>query len=125
MTCKGCGCPRDHVTPGCRTCYYRNYMRRRAAGLPTASTRPLSTAYYMKHERLWKARGKARDQMCWRHAELGIEVPATTWATIHGEDGMDPWADYVPLCNPCHYHYDREARKGQGKLTRGKWGMGS
>jgi hypothetical protein len=73
------------------------------------------------HERLWEARGKARNQICWRHAELGMIIPAESWATIHGESGMDPWADFVPLCRACHYRYDRESR--QGSARRGTWGM--
>ena len=116
--CRGCGCLLDEFTDGCRTCYYRRYMRKRAAGLPTASTRPPSTAYFRRHERMWEIRGKASTHLCWRCLEDGTSKTAEQWATIHGEDGLDPWADYVPLCVPCHAHYDRDSRSASASWRR-------
>ena len=51
--------------------------------------------------RVRKARGPAREQQCVRCPEQALD-----WATIHGETGKDPWADYVPLCRRCHIAYD-------------------
>jgi hypothetical protein len=59
-----------------------------------------------RHRRVYKTRGKARDQLCVRCAEDGVEKQAAEWATLHTEDGWDPWADYVALCKRCHGLYD-------------------
>jgi hypothetical protein len=53
-----------------------------------------------------RVRGRAADQLCARCAEDGTGKPARDWATVHGESGEDPWADYVPLCRACHIAYD-------------------
>lgn len=66
--------------------------------------------YDAKHQRVHKARGSAKKQMC--EAECG--QPAQEWATVHGTDGLDVMADYVALCISCHRWYD----DGISKLTR-------
>jgi len=58
------------------------------------------------HSRVYVARGRAADQLC-----VQCDRPAKDWATVHGEDGRDPWADYVPLCRQCHCQYDGHQRK--------------
>lgn len=58
-------------------------------------------AYRNRHRAVQKAQGKATEHVCVRCPE-----PAINWATIHGETGDDPWADYVPLCGRCHSIYD-------------------
>jgi hypothetical protein len=44
---------------------------------------------------------------------------------IHGADGYDPWADYVPLCRSCHLLYDHDARyapeKQAERIARTMW----
>ena len=64
-------------------------------------------SYDYRHDLVMWARGKARDHQCVRCAEDGTGKPAAQWATIHGETGNDPWADYVPLCCKCHTAYDK------------------
>jgi hypothetical protein len=65
--------------------------------------------YEAMHRRVDRARGKAKEHECVRCAENGIVKRAREWARVHGEDGTDPWADYVPLCYPCHRTYDNNA----------------
>jgi hypothetical protein len=36
----------------------------------------------------------------------GCGQQARHWATIHGRNGLDVWADYTPMCVRCHVHYD-------------------
>jgi len=54
------------------------------------------------HKQVRKLRGPASAQLCVR-----CEGKARHWAQLHTEDGLDPWADYVPLCMSCHQIYDR------------------
>jgi hypothetical protein len=63
-------------------------------------------SYDYRHDLVMNARGKARDQKCVRCAENGTDRQAKEWAQVHTETGDDPWADYVPLCKPCHVAYD-------------------
>jgi hypothetical protein len=58
------------------------------------------------HRRVRTRRGKASGHPCVKHAEIGVTKPARDWAQIHGTDGLDLWADYVPLCKSCHVRYD-------------------
>src|SRR5216110_1355081 len=68
------------------------------------------------------ALGPARAHSCVRHQESGTGRQAQEWAQVHGTDGEDPWADYLPLCKSCHRFYDMtpEARANiaAGKLTQ-------
>lgn len=66
--------------------------------------------YSTIHHRVFDKRGSAKDQICVKHAELGENIRADEWAQVHGTDGEDPWADYVPLCISCHRIYDRPHR---------------
>jgi hypothetical protein len=75
------------------------------------------TLYNRRHRLVRRVRGLASTYLCIRCAEDGIEKPALEWATIHGETGEDPWADYVPLCKPCHCYYDRESLQGNGRTS--------
>lgn len=76
-----------------------------------------SNEYGRLHWRVRKVRGRAPSYLCVRCAENGRDTQAREWATIHGADGTDPWADYVPLCKPCHIAYDGPppARRGEDK----------
>ena len=88
------------------------YRKLKAAGIrPDLGDRtPRSGKTDARHMRLFRARGPARLQFCVRHLESGVSTPARDWARIHTEDGMDIWADYVPLCRSCHIRYDSDAR---------------
>jgi hypothetical protein len=66
--------------------------------------------YNALHKRVTYHRGPASQHQCVR-----CPAQAAEWATVHGEDGTDPWADYVPMCHPCHVHYDDPARHWRGK----------
>ena len=92
-----------------RTAFYREL---KAAGVPRnlSERTPSSKETKARHKRLHQARGPARLKLCVRHLETGVSTPARDWACIHGEDGMNIWADYVSLCRSCHIRYDREAR---------------
>jgi hypothetical protein len=57
--------------------------------------------YLALHKRVRRARGKAREHSC---EHCGGQ--AAHWATIHGRDGLDIDADYMPLCVKCHVAYD-------------------
>jgi hypothetical protein len=54
------------------------------------------------HKRVTRRQGPASTHQCVRCPQR-----ARDWARIHTEDGQDPWADYVPLCRPCHRRYDQ------------------
>ena len=72
--------------------------------------------YNNRHQRMRRARGSASKQLCARCEEHA----AAHWATVHGEDGSDPWADYVALCVPCHQEYDQNGWQHlmrQGKVN--------
>ena len=71
--------------------------------------------YSVRHARLHKERGRATDYEC-----VDCDGPAEEWAQIHTEDGLDPWADYVPLCHQCHTEYDHESRVS--KVSASKMG---
>lgn len=66
--------------------------------------------YKSLHCRLSRDRGKASAHTCVKHAEAGIDKQALDWAQVHGTDGTDIWADYLPLCRRCHMRYDADAR---------------
>lgn len=81
--------------------------------------------YRANHKRLHKHRGRAAVHQCVR-----CPAPAAEWAQVHGEDGTDPWADFVPLCRRCHVQYDRGGRPGhpqsaesRRKTSEGKRGQ--
>lgn len=63
--------------------------------------------YTARHKRVRRARGRAADYLCAKHLELGVEKAASDWAQVHDTDGLDLWADYLPLCRFCHLHYDQ------------------
>ena len=73
---------------------------------------PEQQAYDHRHYVVERARGRARLQLCVRCLERGTENSAGGWATIHGTDGEDPWADYVALCDRCHCGYDDTGFRG-------------
>lgn len=85
-------------------------------GISEELARTCGNDYGHRHKRVAKARGPARDHDCVRCLENGVAKKASTWATVHGCDGSDPWADYVPLCQQCHFAYDNvhEIRKSNG-----------
>jgi hypothetical protein len=60
-----------------------------------------SQDYNNLHHRMVRARGKASLQQCVRCGEL-----AKHWAQLHETNGLDIWADYVPMCIKCHRTYD-------------------
>lgn len=55
----------------------------------------------MLHRRVRETRGHASGHDCVRCGRQARE-----WAQIHTEDGLDIWADYVPMCHSCHRRYD-------------------
>lgn len=63
-----------------------------------------STKYHANHKRVYRARGKARDQMCVRCGKQALE-----WAQLHDTDGSDSYAHFIPLCKLCHHEYDNKA----------------
>lgn len=65
--------------------------------------------YSIRHRHVRLARGKASAHDCVRCSENNIGKQAREWAQIHGTDGLDPWADYIPLCVPCHAVYDNKS----------------
>lgn len=66
------------------------------------------SAYYKRHRRVYKERGKARDYACaW---DCGAQ--AREWAQIHGTDGESS-DHYQPMCNKCHAKYDDKWNKAQ------------
>jgi hypothetical protein len=77
------------------------------------------TAYSTRHWRLRTQRGLASDHPCVKGAELGVGEQAQDWAQIHGEDGEDPWADYVPMCRRHHMEYDGSGhRQPHSEVTK-------
>ena len=98
MNCGGCGgqLGRRNQSGYCRRCFTG----------ATQAGNIRSNSYHARHQRVHAARGKAAAQKCARCAEVGTDRPARDWATIHGETGDDPWADYVALCRSCHIAYD-------------------
>jgi hypothetical protein len=59
-------------------------------------------------------RGPARKHNCWRCLENGITKRAYDWAHVHGESGLDIWADFIPLCRACHMRYDGHGYRNIG-----------
>jgi hypothetical protein len=80
----------------------------------------MEPGYQAKHERVYRMRGKAREQIC-----VTCGQPARHWAQIHGTDGSDPMADYQPMCHRCHFAYDdvaeRSAQKRRGRTQSPEW----
>jgi hypothetical protein len=72
--------------------------------------------YSRMHRKVRKLRGPASAQLCVRCIENGADKQAHDWAQVHTEDGLDPWADYVPLCRSCHEIYDG---KNTGRVISG------
>jgi hypothetical protein len=64
-----------------------------------------ASSYAMLHRRVRAAQGKASGHSCVRCGGHARE-----WAQVHTEDGLDIWADYVPLCHSCHKRYDFNAQ---------------
>jgi NAD-dependent SIR2 family protein deacetylase len=58
--------------------------------------------YRARHERIYKARGKAKYYQC----VDCLKKQASDWALEHGKSGFDPF-DYKPLCRRCHILYDQ------------------
>lgn len=76
-----------------------------------------NVGYSALHWRVRQVRGRASDYPCVRCSEYGVGRRARHWATIHGTDGTDPFADYVPMCQQCHFAYDgvNEGNRGVPK----------
>jgi len=67
-------------------------------------------------------RGRASERSCWRCLENDVVTPASDWAQVHGTDGLDVLADYMPLCRRCHNNYDGTIPKKLGmQNTRAKF----
>jgi hypothetical protein len=71
--------------------------------------------YSQLHKIVRQTRGPASRQSC---AECGR--PARHWSQVHDTDGTDPMAHYRPLCQPCHFAYDRVAERSL--VTKGPAG---
>lgn len=65
-----------------------------------------NASYTARHSRVYRARGRANTHGCVRCAEVGNTTPAHDWAMMHGTDGLDVEADWMPLCRRCHQAYD-------------------
>lgn len=59
-------------------------------------------SYDTRHDRLRRARGKARVHAC-----VDCGGPADEWSQVHGTDGLNVETDYVPRCKKDHHAYDR------------------
>jgi NAD-dependent SIR2 family protein deacetylase len=59
-------------------------------------------SYRARHERVYSARGKAKDYTC-LHCTIKI---ASDWALVHEKNGLHV-NDYIPLCRRCHMVYDQ------------------
>lgn len=68
--------------------------------------------YHRNHARVYGQRGKASQYEC-----VKCDGPAQEWATVHGESGDDPWADYVAMCRSCHHSYDNIAERSAKSRT--------
>jgi hypothetical protein len=73
------------------------------------SSRNPEAGYVGRHLRVRRDRGPATDQTC-----VDCGQPAKEWSQIHGTDGQDSFAHYVPRCRKCHDVYDAES-KPQGE----------
>jgi hypothetical protein len=78
--------------------------------------RELNPSYEARHKRMRKIRGPALAQVCVACIEQKVRRSAQQWAQVHGTDGLDPWADYVPLCIAHHLRYDYTSERRQ-KVT--------
>jgi hypothetical protein len=77
-------------------------------------SRVANPVYRTRHSRVTKARGRATQYLC--SGCCGSQ--AREWATVHGRDGLDVFADYVPLCFSCHRWYDAPyARRARGSAA--------
>lgn len=88
--------------------YVSQYKRRRYCSTDCRKTGSASKrkatqepSYATLHYRVYRARGRAADQICDHCGN-----PAKEWATVHNTDGLDPMTDYIPLCRKCHLAYD-------------------
>jgi len=75
----------------------------------------LTREYADNHFRVVSFRGRASSHLCLGYSSRCLGR-ARDWATLHGHDGHDPYADYVPLCRLCHSHYD-----DVGSQLRRRW----
>lgn len=69
-------------------------------------------AYDARHYRMKRALGRAAAHSCVKCVETGVTKPAREWAQVHGTDGENPQADYIPLCARCHRGYDKNGHWG-------------
>ena len=90
--------------PGCTCGRHRPQVRDRKCCAPDCTcARHVGdhNSYDMLHRRVRETRGKATEHACVR-----CDAQAREWAQLHTEDGLDIWADYVPMCVSCHRRYD-------------------
>ncbi len=62
--------------------------------------------YHALHDRVERARGKARNQMC-----IDCGKQAEHWSNVDGKYGTDVYKDFQPRCVPCHRNYDFNLNK--------------
>ena len=101
----------NHTKPG-KKCPLDCTCNRHKSPTPT---------YRTKHQRIPRFRGQVSDELCVKCIEKGVNKPAQQWAQVHGEDGTDPWADYVPMCVKCHHIYDKiydRQHRTNGRFSR-------
>ena len=67
--------------------------------------------YFGGHKRVRKARGAAKNYLC---DTCGYQ--ALHWAHIHDTPYDNP-DNYRPMCQKCHWKYDRVGEKSKSKLT--------
>src|ERR1017187_1600190 len=70
--------------------------------------RPGIPSYSGLHKRVVAVHGKANQYPCARCSEYGVGRQAQEWAQVHDTDGLDVWADYLPMCRYCHRQYDQK-----------------
>lgn len=110
-------CGRPALAAGrCHGCaaYYRANGTDERRGLPTGAAHPHWSevpTYSGLHQRLRKARGQAREQVCidcgQQAGHWSLDGPAS-----HAQDGYPYSLDlsaYVPRCVPCHKRHDLTA----------------
>lgn len=75
--------------------------------------RRTGAAYSARHWRVYRARGKAKDQLC-----VDCRKQARDWSQIHGTTGLES-EHYEPRCRKCHSVYDDHIGTGhaRAKLT--------
>jgi len=69
--------------------------------------------YIARHQRVWRARGKALGPC----HHCGDWDGPFEWALVHDGDQFDV-GDYMELCSPCHHNYDHGGERSHyAKLT--------